>query len=56
MDREHNPVFKPDPDDQLGIDIDRPDTDWTELAELIDASYRQAALRRQPNPFDGRAA
>lgn len=31
----------------LAIDFDQPDTDWTELAELIDASYRQVALVRQ---------
>ena len=40
MDREHNPVFQPDPDDRLGIDIDRPATDCMERAEFIDASYR----------------
>ena len=34
------------------IDLDRPDTDWTEIAELIDASYRQVALRRQLKALD----
>ena len=38
----------------LGIDIDRPATDWTELAELIDASYRQVALVRQLKLLDSR--
>ena len=38
----------------LGIDIDPPDTDWTELAELIDASYRQVALVRQVKALDAR--
>lgn len=38
----------------LGIDIDRPDTDWTEIAELIDASYRQVALVRQIKALDSR--
>ncbi len=35
------------PSGWLGIDLDSPDTDWTELAELIDTSYRQVALVRQ---------
>lgn len=38
----------------LGIDIDRPDTDWGEIAELIDASYRQVALVRQLKSLDAR--
>lgn len=38
----------------LGIDIDAPDTDWTEIAELIDASYRQVALKRQLAALDSR--
>lgn len=39
----------------LGIDIDSPSTDWTELAELIDTSYRQVALKRQLTALDARA-
>lgn len=31
------------PSGWLGIDLDRPDTDWDEVAELLDASYRQVA-------------
>ncbi|MGO4689972.1 MmcQ/YjbR family DNA-binding protein [Glaciibacter sp. 2TAF33] len=31
----------------LAIDFDRPDTDWAELAELVETSYRQVALKRQ---------
>jgi hypothetical protein len=31
----------------LAIDFDAPDTDWTELSELVETSYRQVALRRQ---------
>ncbi|HEV7622498.1 MAG TPA: MmcQ/YjbR family DNA-binding protein [Amnibacterium sp.] len=27
----------------LGIDVDSPDTDWTEVAELLDASFRWVA-------------
>ena len=38
----------------LGIDIDAPDGDWTEIAELIDASYRQVALKRQLAALDSR--
>jgi len=38
----------------LGIDIDPPDTDWTELTELIDSSYRQVALKRQLTALDAR--
>lgn len=36
----------------LTIDIDPPDTDWTEIAELIDASYRLVALKRQLKALD----
>jgi predicted DNA-binding protein (MmcQ/YjbR family) len=36
----------------LAIDIDRPDTDWTLLAELVDTSYRQVALKRQIAQLD----
>lgn len=38
----------------LAIDFDPPDTDWTELAELIDTSYRQVALQRQLRALDAR--
>ena len=30
----------------LGVDFDSPQTDWVELAELIETSYRQVALKR----------
>jgi hypothetical protein len=30
----------------LGMDVDDPDTDWTEVAELLDASWRHAAPAR----------
>ncbi|MCU1558877.1 MAG: hypothetical protein JWN09_2872 [Microbacteriaceae bacterium] len=36
----------------LAIDIDDPQTDWTELSELIDTSYRQVALQRQLKALD----
>lgn len=38
------------PSGWLGLDLDRAGTDWAEVAELVDASYRQvapAALLRQ---------
>ncbi|WP_165070360.1 MmcQ/YjbR family DNA-binding protein [Marisediminicola senii] len=38
----------------LAIDFDHPDTDWTELAELVDTSYRQVALKRQLSALDTR--
>ena len=36
----------------LAIDLDRPETDWTELAELMETSYRQVALKRQLAALD----
>ncbi|RWZ53268.1 MmcQ/YjbR family DNA-binding protein [Labedella phragmitis] len=37
----------------IGIDVDEsPRTDWTVIAELIDASYRQVALKRQVAALD----
>jgi predicted DNA-binding protein (MmcQ/YjbR family) len=36
----------------LGIDIDGPGADWQEFAELVDASYRQVALKRQVRTLD----
>ena len=30
----------------LGLDVDEPDTDWTEIGELLDASWRHAAPAR----------
>jgi predicted DNA-binding protein (MmcQ/YjbR family) len=40
----------------LSIDFDSPDTDWQELAELIETSYRQVALKRQLVELDRRRA
>ncbi|MCU1551727.1 MAG: hypothetical protein JWR36_2287 [Glaciihabitans sp.] len=40
------------PSGWLGVDVDAPETDWTEIAELIDASYRQVALVRQLKALD----
>jgi len=34
----------------LGIDVDDPDTDWDEVAELLDASWRHIAPRRLLGP------
>ena len=36
----------------LATAIDGPDADWTELAEIIDTSYRQVALVRQIRALD----
>ena len=36
----------------LATHIDEPTTDWTELAEIIDTSYRQVALVRQIKALD----
>ena len=38
----------------IAIDLHE-DTDWTEVAELLDASYRVTALRRQVRLLDERA-
>lgn len=39
----------------LAIDFGAPGTDWVELAELVETSYRQVALKRQLVLLDGRA-
>ena len=39
----------------LGIDVDPPDTDWTEIGELLDASYRRVAPARLVRELDARA-
>ena len=36
----------------LGIDLDPPDTDWIEIAELLDASYRHFAPLRLARLLD----
>ncbi|WP_411699121.1 MmcQ/YjbR family DNA-binding protein [Conyzicola sp.] len=36
----------------LATDLDQPGTDWTELGEIIDTSYRQVALVRQIKALD----
>ncbi len=39
----------------IGLDVDEtPDTDWTLVAEVVDASYRQVALKRQIAALDAR--
>jgi hypothetical protein len=38
----------------LGIDVDAPGTDWTEIAELIDASFRWIAPARLVRELDAR--
>lgn len=41
------------PSGWLGIDLDE-DTDWQEIAELVDASYRMTAPRRLVKQLDDR--
>jgi predicted DNA-binding protein (MmcQ/YjbR family) len=36
----------------LAMDFGAPDTDWVELAELVETSYRQVALKRQLTELD----
>lgn len=36
-------------------DLDREDVDWGEVAELVDASYRMVATKRQLAALDARA-
>lgn len=38
----------------LGLDLDAPDLDWAEVAELVDASYRCVAPRRLIAMLDAR--
>lgn len=42
------------PSGWLGIDIDGPEVDWTEIAELVDASYRLAAPAALVRELDAR--
>ena len=39
----------------LGIDVDAPGTDWTEVGELLDASFRWVAPARLVRELDARA-
>jgi hypothetical protein len=38
----------------LGTDVDRRDTDWTEISELLDASFRWVAPARLLRELDAR--
>ncbi|WP_082812783.1 MmcQ/YjbR family DNA-binding protein [Cellulomonas timonensis] len=40
----------------LALDLDAEPLDWDEVAELLDDSYRQVALRRMLRALDGRPA
>ena len=40
------------PSGWLAIGLDDPSTDWQEVAELIDTSYRQVALKRHLKVLD----
>lgn len=39
--------------DRLALDLDAADTDWSEVAELVESSYRQIALKRMLRAIDG---
>ncbi len=41
------------PSGWLAFDFTAADVDWSEIAELIDASYRQVALKRMLKALDG---
>ncbi|MGE2712620.1 MmcQ/YjbR family DNA-binding protein [Mycolicibacterium litorale] len=41
------------PSGWLGLDFDRAEVDWTEVRELVDASYRLIAPRRLVDQLDG---
>ncbi|MCV7415625.1 MmcQ/YjbR family DNA-binding protein [Mycolicibacterium litorale] len=41
------------PSGWLGLDFDRAEVDWTEVRELVDASYRLVAARRLVDQLDG---
>lgn len=38
----------------VALDLDAAPVDWDEIAELLDASYRQIALKRQLKALDAR--
>lgn len=38
--------------DRLALDVDHPDTDWSEVTELVESSYRQIALKRMLGALD----
>jgi hypothetical protein len=38
--------------DRLGLDLDGPGTDWDEVAELLEASYRMVASARMLRDLD----
>lgn len=43
------------PSGWIGIDVDGPDTDWSEIAELLDASFRLTAPKRLVAELDARS-
>jgi hypothetical protein len=38
----------------LGMDLDQPDTDWTEVEELLDAGFRAVATKTLVRELDAR--
>lgn len=51
-DRTYVPAYL-GPSGWIGVDLDS-DTDWTEIAELLDASYRLTAPKRNITELDAR--
>jgi hypothetical protein len=43
------------PSGWLALDFDAASVDWDEVAELMEASYRQVALKRMINALDARS-
>ncbi len=43
------------PSGWLGIDVDVPDTDWSEVGELLDASFRLTAPKQLVADLDARS-
>ena len=41
------------PSGWLALDLDAAPVDWTEVAELVEGSYRQVALKRMLKALDG---
>lgn len=44
------------PSGWLALDLDAADVDWQEVGELVDASYRQVALKRMLTALESRSS
>ena len=45
------PAYYPD---RLALDLDGPDVDWVEVAELVESAYREVAAARMIRELDSR--